>query len=131
MPPDRRRRSGWDRCRFLLALRDLQHRLSNQTVSIGLAQLIKMVSFRWLTLLGHRSILHLVLLVLSLVWDLARNRTRHVQFVDVQGGLAEGGHGGVHACIAVGGAAEGGQVESFAPGDDGDVEGQLASTVWG
>lgn len=66
---------------------------------------------------------------LALVRDLAGHGAGHVQLVDVQAGLAEGRHGGVHACIAVGGAAERGQVQSLAPRDDGDVERELAPAV--
>lgn len=54
------------------------------------------------TLFGRRAVFRLVLLVaLALVLDLAGYRAGHVQLVDVQGGLAERGHGRVHACIAV------------------------------
>lgn len=131
-PLDRRHRSDLDRCRSLPALRDLWRNMNNQWVRVWLTPLtVKIDCFGWFTLLGHWSILHLVLPVLSLIRDLARDRTRHVQFVDVQSGFTEGGHGGVHACIAIGGAAEGGQVESFAPSDDGDVEGELAPAVGG
>lgn len=131
-PLDRRHRFDLDHCRFLPALRDLWCNMNNQSVSVWLTQLtVKIDCFCWFTLLGHWSILHLVLPVLSLIWDLACNWTWHVQFVDVQSGFTEGGHGGVHACIAIGGAAEGGQVESFAPSDDGDVEGELAPAVGG
>lgn len=66
---------------------------------------------------------------LPLVGDLAGHGAGHVQLVDVQAGLAEGRHGGVHACIAVGGAAERGQVQGLAPRDDGDVERELAAAV--
>lgn len=83
------------------------------------------------TLFAHGRFLRLVLLVLSLVGDFARDRAGHVEFIDVQGGLAERGHGRVHACIAVWGTTEGSQVKSFAPGDDGDVEGELAPAIWG
>lgn len=59
---------------------------------------------------------------LSLVRDFAGHRAGHVELVDVEGGLTEGGHGGVHACIAIWRAAESSQVQSFAPCDDGDVK---------
>lgn len=85
----------------------------------------------WLTLFARWGIFHFVFLVLALIRDFARDRAGHVQFVDVQGGLAEWGHGWVHACIAIWGAAEGSQVKSFAPSDNGDVEGELAPAVWG
>lgn len=35
----------------------------------------------------------------------------------------------MHACIAIGRTAEGCQVQGFAPGDGGNVEGQLATAV--
>lgn len=54
------------------------------------------------TLFGRCVVFSLVLLVaIALVLDLAGDRAGHVQFVDVQGCLAEWGHGRVHACIAV------------------------------
>lgn len=43
---------------------------------------------------------------LLLIRDLAGHGAGHVELVDVERGLTEGGHVGVHACIAVGGAAE-------------------------
>lgn len=81
-------------------------------------------------MLADRSVLHLFLLVLPLVWDFACNRAGHIKFVDVQCGFAEWGHSGIHACIAIGGAAKGSQVKSFAPGDDGNVQRELAAAVW-
>lgn len=66
---------------------------------------------------------------LPLVRDLAGHGAGNVQLVDVQTGLAEGRHGGVHACIAVRGAAQCGQVQGLAPCDDGDVERELAPAV--
>ena len=83
-----------------------------------------------LTLLVKGTLLSLAFgFGLSLVRDLAGHGAGHVQLVDVQGGLTEGGHGGVHACIAIGGAAERGQVQGFAPCNDGDVERELAAAV--
>lgn len=79
----------------------------------------------------HNGLLCLVCLALSLVRDLTGDGAGDIKLIDVQGGLAEGGHGGVHACIAVGGAAEGGQVQSLAPSDDGDVEGEFTAAVGG
>lgn len=35
----------------------------------------------------------------------------------------------MHACVAIGRTAEGCQVQGFSPGDDGNVEGQLATAV--
>lgn len=35
----------------------------------------------------------------------------------------------MHACIAIGRTAESGQVQGFAPCDDGDVERKLAAAV--
>lgn len=103
-------------------IKDICADTQNSLLRIGLC---------WPTLFRHRGILYLVLLVLPLIRDFACNRAGHIQFVDVQGGLAEWGHGWVHACIAIWGAAEGSQVKSFAPSDDGDVEGELAPAVWG
>ena len=70
-----------------------------------------------LTLFDRRGgLLCLVAFALALVRDLAAHGAGHVELVDVQRGLAEGRHGRVHACIAVGGgAAQGGQVQRFAP----------------
>lgn len=65
---------------------------------------------------------------LSVVREFARHAAGHIELVDVQRGFTERGHG-VHACIAIGRAAEGCQVQRFAPGDDRDVEGQLATAV--
>lgn len=82
------------------------------------------------TLLAEGRLVRLALgFGLALVRDLAGHGAGHVQLVDVQAGLAEGRHGGVHACIAVGGAAERGQVQGLAPRDDGDVERELAPAV--
>lgn len=66
---------------------------------------------------------------LPLIGDFAGHGARHIELVDVEGGLTEGRHGGVHACIAVGGAAECGQVQGFAPCDDGNVERKFATPV--
>lgn len=129
-----RHHSGLDHCHFLLVQRDLCHnkmtRIVKNISTVNQNNLLRIGSC-WPTLFGHRGVLHLVLLVLSLIRDFARNWAGHIQFVDVQSGLAEWGHGWVHACIAIWGAAEGSQVKSFAPSDDGDVEGELAPTVWG
>lgn len=88
-------------------------------------------SCSWPTLFAHWGIFHFVLFVLGLIRDFACDRAGHVEFIDIQGGLAEWGHRWVHACIAIWGTAEGSQVKSFAPSDDGDVEGELAPTVRG
>lgn len=66
---------------------------------------------------------------LCFVWDFAGHCAGHVELVDVERGLTEGGHGGVHACIAVGRAAERSQVQGFAACDDGNVEGKFATAV--
>lgn len=82
------------------------------------------------TLLAEDGLFRLALdFALPLVRDLVGHGAGHVQLVDVQAGLAEGRHGGVHACIAVGGAAQRSQVQGFAPRDDGDVERELAPAV--
>lgn len=75
------------------------------------------------TLLAEGRLVRLALgFGLPFVRDLAGHGAGHVELIDVQAGLAEGRHGGVHACIAVGRAAERGQVQGLAPCDDGDVE---------
>lgn len=66
---------------------------------------------------------------LSFVGNFAGHGAGHIELVDVKSVLAEGRHGGVHACIAIGGAAERGKVQGFAPSDDGDVQGELATAV--
>lgn len=66
---------------------------------------------------------------LSIIRDFTGHGAGHIQLVDVQAGLTEGGHGGVHAGVAIGGAVERSQVQGFAPGDDGDVEGEFAMAV--
>lgn len=82
------------------------------------------------TLLAEGRLVRLALgFGLPFVGDLAGHGAGHVELVDVQAGLAEGRHGGVHACIAVGRAAERGQVQGLAPCDDGDVERELAAAV--
>lgn len=73
--------------------------------------------------------LRLVRLALAFIRDLAGDGAGHVELVDVQRGLTEGRHGGVHACIAIGGAAQGRQVQRLASGDDGDVERELTPPV--
>lgn len=83
------------------------------------------------TLFAEGNLIGLVRLSLSLVGDLAGDGTGHIELVDVQSGLAKGWHGGVHACIAIGGTAEGGQIQSLPSGDDGDVEGQFAAPIGG
>lgn len=65
----------------------------------------------------------------TLIWDFAGHGAGHVELVDVERGLTEGRHGGVHACIAIGRTAECSQVQGFAPCDDGDVERKLATAV--
>lgn len=65
----------------------------------------------------------------SLIGDLAGHGAGHKQLVDVQSGFTEGGHGGVHARIAVWGAAERGQVQRFASRDNGNVERELAAAI--
>lgn len=82
-----------------------------------------------LTLLAWRRLLLLLRGRFSFVWDFIGVATGHVELVDVQRGLAEGGHGGVDAGVAIGGAAERGQVQRLAAGDDGDVEGQLPAAA--
>lgn len=84
-----------------------------------------------LTLLARQRLLLLFWGCFSFVGDLVGVVTGHVQFVYVQGGLAEGSHGGVHACIAVGGAAQSGQVQRLPSCDDGDVEGELPPPAGG
>lgn len=75
------------------------------------------------TLLAEGRLVRLALgFGLPFVGDLASHGAGHIELVDVQAGLAEGRHGGVHACIAVGRAAERGQVQGLAPCDDWDVE---------
>lgn len=55
-----------------------------------------------LTLLVEDSLLSLAFRFrLSFVWYFAGHGARHIELVDIEGGLTEGGHGGVH-CIAVG-----------------------------
>lgn len=84
-----------------------------------------------LTLLADDRLLSFALSSFGLLFirDLAGHGAGHVQLVDVQRGLIEGGHGGVHACVAVGRAAERGQVQGFPARDDGDVERELAPAV--
>lgn len=65
----------------------------------------------------------------SLIRDFAGHGARDVELVDVEGGLTEGWHGGVHACIAIGRTAECSQVQGFATRDDGDVEWKFAAAV--
>lgn len=84
-----------------------------------------------LTLLIAGRLVWLVRFGFSFIWDLVGDRAGHIQLVDVQAGLAEWGHGRVHACIAIGGAAQGSQVQRLAPGDDGDVQGELPPAVGG
>lgn len=82
-----------------------------------------------LTLLTEDRVISLALSFgLSIVRDFARHAAGHIELVDVQCGFAERWHG-VHACIAIGRTAEGCQVQGFAPGDGGNVEGQLATAV--
>lgn len=59
---------------------------------------------------------------ISLIRDFAGHCAGHVELVNVKCGLAEGRHGCVHACIAIGRAAECCKVQGLAPSDDGDVE---------
>lgn len=60
-----------------------------------------------------------------LIWDFAGHCAGHVELVDVECGLTEGGH----ACIAVRRAAERSQVQGFTACDDGNVEGKFATAV--
>lgn len=66
---------------------------------------------------------------ISLIRDFAGHCAGHVELVNVKCGLAEGRHGCVHACIAIGRAAECCKVQGLAPSDDGDVEWKFASAV--
>lgn len=59
---------------------------------------------------------------LSIIRDFASHGAGDVELVDVEGGLTEGRHGGVHARVTIGRTAECGQIQGFAPCDDGDVE---------
>ncbi len=99
--------------------------------------ILVLLTFWWthlqyeLTLFAQRNLISLVRLAFALVRNLAGGGAGHVELVDVQRGLAERGHGRVHACIAIGGTAKGSQVQSLATGDDGDVEGQFAAAVGG
>lgn len=61
----------------------------------------------------------------TLVWDLVGKAAGHVELAGVQCGFAKGRHGRVHAGVAVGAAAECGQVQGLAACDDGDVQGEL------
>ena len=49
----------------------------------------------------------------TLVWDLVGKAAGHVELAGVQCGFAEGRHGRVHAGVAVGAAAERGQVQGL------------------
>lgn len=59
---------------------------------------------------------------LCIIRDFASHGAGNVELVDVEGGLTEGWHSGVHAGVTIGRTAECGQVQGFAPCDDGDVE---------
>lgn len=84
-----------------------------------------------LTLLAeHRRVFGLLRGRIALIWNLVGEAAGHIELAGVQCGLAEGRHGRVHAGVAIGVAAEGGQVQGLAAGDNGDVQGELPPAAW-